>query len=277
MRSNLKLIAAAFIPLGFLGGLLDGSLGTAIGSAVFWGAVFLFLNSRRPTEEHTSDEFFPKVSRQSYVAHELPRVQTSMKLDAEYLRQEAVSGRHEKLLDKVVNFSKTLEWIDATYEPTQVINDAQLHDPTSKEPGEDVSSQNAWLVNQGMLFIDNQRNTHKELLPFLMELESKLNWKLSIEQRRYLLFAMRIGMGLALIENQSKEGLQRFYHPSVASILANPFVMKDEILRYAPTEWSAKQSSQINDLTQVAMSVGYFHSKYTTETPESVLSKVVFG
>jgi hypothetical protein len=60
MRSNLKLIAAAFIPLGFLGGLLDGSLVTAIGSAVFWGAVFLFLNSRKPTEEHTSDEFFPK-------------------------------------------------------------------------------------------------------------------------------------------------------------------------------------------------------------------------
>lgn len=276
MRSNLKLIAAAFIPLGFLGGLLDGSLGTAIASAIFWGAVFLFLNSKRPTDEHTSDEFFPKVSRKSYVPHELPQVFTSIKLDAKYLSQEAVSGRHEKLIDKVVDFSKSLEWLDATYEPTQLINDVPLHDPSLNEPGEDVSSQTKWLVNRAKLFIDNQRNTHKELFPFLMELESKLDWKLSIEQRRYLLFAMRIGMGLSLIENQSKEGLQRFYHPSVVSILANPFVMKDEILRYAPTEWSTKQSPQINDLTQVAMSVGYFHSKYTPETPESVLSRVVF-
>ena len=83
-------------------------------------------------------------------------------------------------------------------------------------------------------------------------------------------------MGLALIENQSKEGLQRFYHPSAVSILANPFVMKDEIGRYAPAEWSSKQSSLVNDLTQVAMSVGYFHTKYTNETPEYVLSKVIF-
>lgn len=276
MRSNLKLIAAAFIPLGFLGGLSQGSIGTAIGSAIFWSAVFLFLNSRRPAEEHNSDEFFPKVSRQSYVSHELPRVRTSMKLDANYLSQEAVCGRHEKLMDKVVQFSKSLEWIDATYEPSQPIDDVQLHDPSFDEPGEDVSSQSAWLANRAKLFIDNQRNTYKELFPFLMELESKLDGKLSIEQRRYLLFAMRIGMGLALIENQSKEGLQRFCHPSVVSILANPFVMKDEISRYAPTEWSVKQSSHINDLTQVAMSVGYFHTKYTTESPESVLSNVDF-
>jgi hypothetical protein len=276
MRSNLKLIAAAFIPLGFLGGLLEQSLGIAIGSAIFWSAVFLFLNSRKPNSEQTSDEFFPKVSRQSYIPHEQPQVPTSIKLDAGYLSQEAVSGRLEKLIDKAINFSKTLEWIDASYEPTQVINDAQLYDPTINEPGEDVSSQSAWLVNRAKLFIDNQLKTYKELLPFLMELESKLDGKLLIEQRRYLLFAMRIGMGLALIENQSKEGLKGFYHPLVASILTNPFVMKDEILRYAPTVWSAKQSSQINDLTQVAMSVGYFHSKYTTETPESVLSKVVF-
>lgn len=276
MRSNLKLIAAAFIPLGFLGGLSQGSIGTAIGSALFWCAVFLFLKSRKIPEAQISDEFFPKVSRQNYIPHQLPQALSIIKLDATFLSQEAVSGRHEKLLDKVVDFSKRLEWTDATYDFTQSIKDNQLHDPTLTEPGEDVNSQSAWMANKIKLFIDNQRNTHKELLPFLKELNSKVDWELSLEQRRYLLFAMRIGMGLALIENQSKECLQRFYHPSVVSILANPYVIKDEIEKYAPAEWSSKHSSPVNDLTQVAMSIGYFHTKYTNETPEYVLSKVVF-
>ena len=46
MRSKFATVAAVFVPLGFIGGLTQGSIGVAIGSAVFWAVVFLVV---RPT------------------------------------------------------------------------------------------------------------------------------------------------------------------------------------------------------------------------------------
>ena len=40
MRDKLAMVAAVFIPLGFIGGLTEGSFGIAIGSAIFWAVVF---------------------------------------------------------------------------------------------------------------------------------------------------------------------------------------------------------------------------------------------
>jgi hypothetical protein len=40
MRDKLAMVAAVFVPLGFIGGLTEGSFGIAIGSAIFWIVVF---------------------------------------------------------------------------------------------------------------------------------------------------------------------------------------------------------------------------------------------
>jgi hypothetical protein len=40
MRNKFATVAAVFIPLGFIGGLTQGSIGIAIGSAIFWAVVF---------------------------------------------------------------------------------------------------------------------------------------------------------------------------------------------------------------------------------------------
>ena len=46
MQSKLAMVAAAFIPLGFLGGILQGSIGIAIGSAIFWAVVFFLIKPK---------------------------------------------------------------------------------------------------------------------------------------------------------------------------------------------------------------------------------------
>jgi len=46
MRSNLATIAAAFVPLGFLGGIFQGNIFLAIGSAIFWGFIFLIVRPK---------------------------------------------------------------------------------------------------------------------------------------------------------------------------------------------------------------------------------------
>jgi len=46
VKSKLAMVAAAFIPLGFLGGTLQGSIGIAIGSAIFWAVVFFLIKPK---------------------------------------------------------------------------------------------------------------------------------------------------------------------------------------------------------------------------------------
>ncbi len=46
IRNFLTNVAVAFVPLGFLGGLLDGNLAVAFGSAIFWFIVFLVIRPR---------------------------------------------------------------------------------------------------------------------------------------------------------------------------------------------------------------------------------------
>ena len=46
MRSKFATVAAVFIPLGFIGGLTQGSIGIAMGSAIFWTVVFLVIRPK---------------------------------------------------------------------------------------------------------------------------------------------------------------------------------------------------------------------------------------
>jgi hypothetical protein len=46
MRDKLATVAAVFVPLGFLGGLSQGSIGLAIGSAITWAIIFLIVRPK---------------------------------------------------------------------------------------------------------------------------------------------------------------------------------------------------------------------------------------
>jgi hypothetical protein len=46
MRDKFATVAAAFVPLGFIGGLTQGSIWIALGSAIFWAAVFLIVRPK---------------------------------------------------------------------------------------------------------------------------------------------------------------------------------------------------------------------------------------
>jgi hypothetical protein len=47
MSNKFTTVAAIFVPLGFIGGLIQGSIGIAIGSAVFWAIVFLIVRRKQ--------------------------------------------------------------------------------------------------------------------------------------------------------------------------------------------------------------------------------------
>lgn len=46
MQNKFAIVAAAFIPLGFLGGIFQGSIEVAIGSAVFWAIVYFLVRPK---------------------------------------------------------------------------------------------------------------------------------------------------------------------------------------------------------------------------------------
>jgi hypothetical protein len=47
MRDEFATVAAVFVPLGFLGGILQGSISLAIGSAITWAIIFLVVRPKR--------------------------------------------------------------------------------------------------------------------------------------------------------------------------------------------------------------------------------------
>jgi hypothetical protein len=46
MRDKFATVAAVFVPLAFIGGIAQGSIGVAVGSAIFWGIVFLIVRPK---------------------------------------------------------------------------------------------------------------------------------------------------------------------------------------------------------------------------------------
>ena len=46
MRDKFATVAAVFVPLGFMGGLSQGSFGLAVGSAIMWAIIFLIVRPK---------------------------------------------------------------------------------------------------------------------------------------------------------------------------------------------------------------------------------------
>ena len=47
MRNKFATVAAVFIPIGFLGGIFQGSIGLAVGSAITWAVIFLIVRPKQ--------------------------------------------------------------------------------------------------------------------------------------------------------------------------------------------------------------------------------------
>jgi len=48
LKDKFATVAALFIPLGFLGGLFQGSILLGIGSAIFWAIIFSIVRPKNP-------------------------------------------------------------------------------------------------------------------------------------------------------------------------------------------------------------------------------------
>ena len=46
MRDKFATMAAVFVPLAFIGGISQGSVGFAIAGAIFWAVIFLLVRSK---------------------------------------------------------------------------------------------------------------------------------------------------------------------------------------------------------------------------------------
>jgi hypothetical protein len=46
MRNKFATVAAIFVPLAFVGGLSQGGIGLALGSAIFWAVIFLVVRPK---------------------------------------------------------------------------------------------------------------------------------------------------------------------------------------------------------------------------------------
>ena len=84
-------------------------------------------------------------------------------------------------------------------------------------------------------------------------------------------------MGLSLIENLSSLNIQGYCHPSISNILHGPRqVLVD--LSSKGFNWNLDFVGDNNSqmaLVKVALYVGYFQSKYTAESPASVMEFVL--
>lgn len=46
MRNKFSTVAAVFVPLSFIGGISQGSIGLGIGSAMFWAVIFVVVRPK---------------------------------------------------------------------------------------------------------------------------------------------------------------------------------------------------------------------------------------
>ena len=108
------------------------------------------------------------------------------------------------------------------------------------------------------------------------EFEKKLQFKFTTEQRRTIMSLFQFGMFLALIENQSGLNVQGSYHPTILNCLASPRQIIQNLNKHKleiDLEFAPNNDKQM-EIVYLAVNVGYFHSKYTPESPQSLMEFV---
>jgi hypothetical protein len=213
------------------------------------------------------------MSKTRYFPHVLPgEKKLPFSIDAAILQEESNSGMHHDLVRKVIDFSHSLEIPEATFDYKDIPKTTNLHDPKITQPGNDLSQQSKFLVNLMYNQLDKQSEIYAEFIPFLKTFDEKMNLSLNKEQRHFIMFCFKTGMALALFENKSGVNINGYCHPSISNILFSITVTPIIVKLIKPGSWEfGNTGPKLNTLVGLAMQVGYFHTKYTEETPESVM------
>ena len=232
----------------------------------------------KPLDYKLGDGTLPKLKPSKYFVHHLPGEPTLTQMDLTLLSEEAKSGKHELLINKVVNFSISLEYTEGDYIycsssstlPTPLANNKDRYQ------GNKTDEAMAFLANVVRQKINNEIKLYIELLPYLEKFEEKLRTELSLEQRRFFMCIFRVGMGLSLIENLSGLNIQGFCHPSISNILHSPQQVLESLIRHGfswDLDFVGTNESQMR-IVKLALYIGYFQSKYTAESPSSIMEFV---
>ena len=223
------------------------------------------------------DGSLPKMKPSRYFPHHLPGQPTLSEMDFGLLSEEAKSGKYDDLLDKVISFAQSLEYLEADFNYSTIESPKSLASAENTEIGDTADQAMAFLANSVKRHIDNQAKIYFELMPYLEKFEEKLGISLSIEQRKLFMFFFRVGMGLSLIENLSGINMQGYSHPSISNVLHTPRQVLENIKKHE-VDWNldflGDNSSQMARVKS-ALYVGYFQSKYTAESPDSVMEFVI--
>jgi len=223
------------------------------------------------------DGTLPKLKPSSYFAHHLPGQPRVTQMDFELLSEEAKSGKHQELMDKVVSFAVSLDYLEADYKYSNTSAPNLIANPEIKSPGDSTDEAMAFLANIIKEKIDNEVKVYFELLPYLEKFEEKLQIKLTSQQRKYFMCIFRVGMGLSLIENLSGLNLERFCHPSISNILHMPRQVLEGLTKHGfecDFSFLGDNDSQMSHI-KLALYVGYFQSKYNGESADSVMEFIV--
>jgi len=222
------------------------------------------------------DGTLPKLKSSKYFIHHLPGQPTLTQMDFDLLSEEAKSGKHQILVDKAVDFAASLDYLEGDYDYSNQAVPKSLSNPEIKIPGDTTDEMMAFLANQVKHFIDNEVKIYFELLPYLEKFEENLEIKLTLEQRKLFMCIFRVGMGLSLIENLSGLDIQGYCHPSISNVLHGA----REVMRVIEKHGFKCNLDFIGDNTaqvahvKLALYIGYFQSKYTAESPSSVMEFV---
>jgi len=222
------------------------------------------------------DGILPKLKSSKYFPHHLPGEPTLTQMDFDLLSEEAKSGKFELLLEKVVNFAIGLEYVSADYNYSHDVAPKSLSNPEIEDPGSTTDEAMSFLANMAKKYIDNQSKVYFELLPYLAKFEEKLSIELNPDQRKFFMLLLRVGMGLSLIENNSGLNINGLCHPSISNVLHTPRQVLENLTK-KEINWSLEflggNDSQMNTV-KLLLYIGYFHSKYTAESPSSVMEFV---
>jgi hypothetical protein len=222
------------------------------------------------------NESLAKVRQDKYFRHTLPGEISSPQMNFEILQEEANNGKYDEILGKAIDFASTFDYVSADYDYLNRKSPDMLEPDIEDSNLDDTAQAMAYLANLAKRNINEAIRIYFEQLPYLEKFESNLGVALNVQERKILLFLMRIGMALSLIENNSGVNLPGFAHPSISNIIHTPIQVLMALSKRA-VNWNLDAFGHHDNqkrVAQLVIHVGYFQSKYTAEFPHVVMSEV---
>ena len=222
------------------------------------------------------NESLAKVKQDKYFRHKLPGEPSFTQMNFEILQEEANNGKYDEILGKALDFASTFEYPSADYNYLNRKTPEMLESKIYDSDLDPTAQAMAYLANLAKQNVNDSIRIYFEHLPYMEKFESNLGITLNVQQRKFLMFLMRAGMALSLIENGSGVNLPGFAHPSISNIIHTPNQVLMALSRRA-ISWSMDTIGHHDNqkkVVQLVIHAGYFQSKYTAEFPHYVMSQI---